>query len=50
MRHNTVMRPLQGSFWVLVQYDVAEQIDLDKPRNLVRSTWSDQPGPINLVQ
>jgi hypothetical protein len=27
--------PLRGSFWVLVLYDVAEQIDLDKLRGIV---------------
>src|SRR5271165_6205014 len=29
------MRPLRGSFWVLVLYDVAEQIQLDKLRTLI---------------
>ena len=29
------MRPLRGSFWVLVLYDVAEQIQLDTLRDLV---------------
>lgn len=29
------MRPLRGSFWVLVLYDVAEQIQLDKLCNLI---------------
>jgi hypothetical protein len=29
------MRPLKGSFWVLILYDVAEQIDLDKLCKLV---------------
>jgi hypothetical protein len=35
MRDNTGMRPLRGSFWVLVLYDVAEQIELDKLRSLM---------------
>jgi len=29
------MRPLRGSFWVLVLYDVAEEIQLDKLRALI---------------
>lgn len=29
------MPPLKGSFWVLVLYDVAEQIQLDKLRSIV---------------
>jgi hypothetical protein len=29
------MRPLRGSFWVLVLYDVAEEIHLDKLRDLI---------------
>jgi hypothetical protein len=34
-RHNTDVAPLKGSFWVLVLYDVAEQIQLDKLRGIV---------------
>ena len=34
MRQNTSMPPLRGSFWVLVLYDVAEQIELKKLRGL----------------
>jgi hypothetical protein len=34
-RHNTDVPPLKGSFWVLVLYDVAEQIQLDKLRGIV---------------
>ena len=29
------MRPLRGSFWVFVLYDVAEEIELSKLRELV---------------
>jgi hypothetical protein len=35
MRDNTGMRPLRGSLWVLVLYDVAEQIQLDQLQALV---------------
>ncbi|PYT12462.1 MAG: hypothetical protein DMG59_23330 [Acidobacteria bacterium] len=31
------MQPLRGSFWALVLYDVAEQIQLDKLRGLIRA-------------
>src|SRR5271170_3988961 len=33
--YNTGVPPLKGSFWVLVLYDVAEQIQLDKLRGIV---------------
>jgi hypothetical protein len=29
------MRPVRGSFWVLVLYDVTEQIQLDQLCNLI---------------
>jgi len=35
------MRPLRGSFWVLVQYDAAEEIALDRLRNILGA----QPTP-----
>lgn len=35
MRDNQSMRPLRGSFWVLVLYDVAEQIQLDQLCTLI---------------
>jgi len=35
MRDNRMMRPLRGSFWILVLYDVAEEIQLDKLRKLI---------------
>jgi hypothetical protein len=35
MSDNTGMRPLRGSLWVLVLYDVAEQIHLDRVQGLV---------------
>ena len=38
MRHNTGMPPLRGSLWVLVLYDVAEQIQLDKLPALISPT------------
>jgi hypothetical protein len=41
MGDNTGMRPLRGSLWVLVLYDVAEQIHLDKLQSLV----SIEPSP-----
>jgi len=31
-------RPLRGSFWVLVLYDVAEQIQLDNLSRLLKHT------------
>ena len=37
LRQNTGMQPLRGSFWALVLYDVAEQIQLDKLRGLIRA-------------
>ncbi len=33
--YNTGMAPLRGSFWVFVLYDVAEEIRIDKLRDLV---------------
>src|SRR5260370_22995849 len=33
--HNKVVPPLRGSFWVFVQYDVAEQIQLDRLRDII---------------
>src|ERR1700723_544521 len=35
MRHDTGMKPLRGSFSMLVLYDVAEQIDLEKLRGIL---------------